>query len=142
MSKTNDLTLQLADIIQDQFEDDNLDTYVNFLDCCNGVLRFESEYYTPNNGDEISWINGNCVDDLSRDLYRLSNDFDIDEHVFMWLGAKNSGVSNVPDVIGLVEDAQFITAHLEDLAMSLQRMPAKNKERFDNIAAMLIKADL
>lgn len=41
--------------------------------------------------------------------------FDIDEHIKMWLEAKNNGVSGVPSARELVEDAREIESMLEKL---------------------------
>lgn len=46
-------------------------------------------------------------------------DFDVDEHVRMWVNAKQTGTQGVPDIRTLVHDAEEIQSMLEDLAMQL-----------------------
>ena len=41
--------------------------------------------------------------------------FDVEEHVTSWLDAKRNGVSGVPDVVTLVDDANEISNMLEEL---------------------------
>jgi hypothetical protein len=54
------------------------------------------------------------------DVYVALNDeyecFDVDEHVMDWLEAKRNGVSGVPGVRALVEDAEMIERKLDELA--------------------------
>ena len=45
----------------------------------------------------------------------LANNFDVDEHVEMWVDAKRSGVSGVPSIRDLVEDADKIQDMYNDL---------------------------
>ena len=53
--------------------------------------------------------------DIAHEIYTWWQDFDIEEHVKMWLDAKSNGVGGVPDVVTLVEDAKEI----EDMCKQL-----------------------
>lgn len=48
--------------------------------------------------------------------------FDIEEHVVEWLDAKRSGVSGIPDVITLVEDARDINQMFSDLRVECTKL--------------------
>lgn len=71
-------------------------------------------------GEDFSFIV--CFDRLSQIPY-LVNDyyksFDIDEHVKMWLDAKANGVADVPGVVELVQDAQYIDNDILQLSSAL-----------------------
>ena len=54
--------------------------------------------------------------DLGKQIMQYAYDFDIDEHIEMWLDAKRSGTSGVPSVRELVEDAKDISKMLDELA--------------------------
>ncbi|GHU55190.1 hypothetical protein AGMMS49975_16660 [Clostridia bacterium] len=52
-------------------------------------------------------------------------DFNIDEHIEMWIEARNSGVSGVPSTRELVKDAEDIDKMLQELAAVLAREEEK-----------------
>lgn len=76
-----------------------------------GTVEFRN--YSPA-GEDISFtVNAN---EAAKEIYEYYNDFDVDEHVEMWVEAKENGVSGVPDTRRLVEDAEDISEMLEELA--------------------------
>lgn len=62
-----------------------------------------------------------CVEtnNFSRSVAEYAAQFDIEEHVSMWVVAKINGTRGVPSVIDLVDDAREIDAMLEELADKL-----------------------
>lgn len=82
----------------------------------NGKIEFSQ--YTPANEDfsfEVS------VDDIAHEVYVFMDDFDVDEHIAMWIKAKDNGVSGVPSVSELLEDARFIQKELKKLSECISR---------------------
>ena len=59
---------------------------------------------------------------IAREVYSYWQDFDVDEHVRMWLDAKANGVVGVPDAVTLVDDAREIETMLENLLMDLSNL--------------------
>lgn len=59
------------------------------------------------------------TDDFVKEVCRYTADFDIDEHVEMWIEAKRNGVGGVPSVRELVADAGAIRDMLEKLMDAL-----------------------
>lgn len=59
---------------------------------------------------------GNIVEDVKN--YAL--DFDTEEHIQMWVQAKMEGVSGVPSVRELIEDADAIKEMLKELSDALE----------------------
>lgn len=78
--------------------------------------RVEIEKYSPA-GEEFSV----CVDieDFPQSVQWFADVFDQDEHIEMWIGARQSGVSGVPSTRELVEDAAAIAEMLQELADAL-----------------------
>lgn len=62
-----------------------------------------------------------CVElnDFPSAVMSEAMDFDMDDHVEMWICARHSGVSSIPSVSELVEDAQAIKEMLCELADAL-----------------------
>lgn len=85
----------------------------NIEDEGDGYLRFSQE--SPA-GEDFSFSVSS--DDLIRQVQEYANDFDISEHVTMWLEARGR-VSGVPDVVTLVDDAKEIQVMLDALAEKL-----------------------
>lgn len=56
------------------------------------------------------------------DLKSYCEDFDIDEHIEMWIGARSNGVSGVPSTRKLVEDAEAILEMTKELHEELSRV--------------------
>lgn len=59
-------------------------------------------------------------DNLPDGVRTAAENFDVDDHVHMLLDAKRSGLSGVPDVRTLVDDAEAIQEMLEELATALE----------------------
>lgn len=51
-----------------------------------------------------------------KSIKEYAEEFDVDEHVEMWLEAKKSGTSGIPSARELVHDAEEIKADLEHFA--------------------------
>lgn len=82
----------------------------------NGKIEFSQ--YTPANEDfsfEVS------ADNIAHEVYDYMFGFDVDEHIAMWIRAKENGVSGVPTVSELLEDAQFIQDELKTLSRCISR---------------------
>lgn len=58
-------------------------------------------------------------DTLSHAFYVWAESFDPEEHVKMWLDAKEHGTQGVPDLFTLVEDAKSIEEAFENLAREI-----------------------
>ena len=78
--------------------------------------EIELTKHSPAGEDLYLVINTN--DDLERQVREYAYDFDIDEHVKMWI---NSSCSGVPCVKDLLEDAEWIKNDLQNLARALIR---------------------
>lgn len=63
----------------------------------------------------FSIVHNNDVQEAIKEIKRYACDFDIDEHVKMWVEAQGR-VSGVPDTVTLVEDAKAIQEMLDELA--------------------------
>ncbi len=55
-------------------------------------------------------------------------DFDIDEHVEMWVEARRNGISGVPSIRELVKDAEEIDAMILKLSQTLQEMEVEDED--------------
>ena len=88
----------------------------NIEDEGDGSLRFSQE--SPA-GEDFSFSVSS--DDLIRQVQEYADNFDISEHVAMWLEARGR-VSGVPDAVTLVDDAKEIQAMLNALAEKLSEL--------------------
>lgn len=88
----------------------------NIEDEGDGSLRFSQE--SPA-GEDFSFSVSS--DDLIRQVQEYADNFDISEHVAMWLEARGR-VSGVPDAVTLVDDAKEIQAMLDALAEKLSEL--------------------
>lgn len=61
-----------------------------------------------------------ALHNIAHELYTWWEDFDIEEHVKMWLEAKSNGVLGVPDIVTLVKDAQDIDGMCEKLWLAVE----------------------
>ena len=59
---------------------------------------------------------------LASQVREHASDFDTEEHVTMWVMAKQSGTSGIPSIKELVQDADDIQKMLDDLASALEEM--------------------
>ena len=60
------------------------------------------------------------IGDVPDRIMEYYNDFDIDEHVEMWIDARRNGVSGVPSTCRLVKDAEDIEEMIWNLAEELR----------------------
>lgn len=85
------------------------------------VIAFEDEIefekYSPAGEDFIFSITD--TDDIPHAVWEYADDFDVDEHIEMWILARRSGTSGIPSTTELVEDARAIKEMLRDLADAL-----------------------
>ena len=59
------------------------------------------------------------VENFQKSVEIYADDFDVDEHVELWLEAKRSGVPGVPTVSTLVHDAEVIQSMIYELSHAL-----------------------
>ena len=82
----------------------------------------ELESYSPAGEDLVIYVSQkNFVNDIEE----YAENFDIDEHIEMWIEAKRNGVRGVPSARELVEDAYAIQKMLNELAEALTRKDRK-----------------
>ena len=75
-------------------------------------LKFET--YTPAGEDFLFTAWGQTAQQLAQDVFKYAEDFDIDEHCELNLGARGA-----PGVVALVDDAREIQNMLDALAEAL-----------------------
>ena len=68
-------------------------------------------------GEDFSFCVSDAYDPM--EVFRYAEDFDAEEHCIMWLNAKWNGVSGVPDLFDLVDDARELQMMLDTLANDL-----------------------
>lgn len=81
--------------------------------------RVELQKYSPA-GEDFSI----CVEvkNFPEEVAEYAANFDIDEHIEMWIEAKHNGVSGVPSARELVYDAEDIDKMLHELAAALAEL--------------------
>lgn len=77
---------------------------------------FEFQQESPAGEDFSFYIEAKSPDELIHLIFEYAEDFDSEEHAEMWIQAKKSGVSGVPSIKTLVEDADAIQEMLDKLA--------------------------
>lgn len=81
-------------------------------------------------GEDFSMIidfdAGDQCDSFRDSLESYYEDFDIDEHIEMWVEAKSNGVSGVPSIRELVKDAEEIDAMILKLSQTLREMEVED----------------
>lgn len=75
-----------------------------------GTVEFSQ--YSPA-GEDFSFVVN--AEEAEKEIYEFCNDFDVDEHVEMWIEARKSGTPGVPSTRQLVEDAEDISEMLKEL---------------------------
>ena len=70
----------------------------------------------------IDFDEENQADSFKDSLESYYEDFDIDEHIEMWIEAKRSGTSGVPSTRELVKDAEAIDGMILELSQALQKV--------------------
>lgn len=83
--------------------------------------RVELEKYSPAGEDFLMCVE---VKNFPEAVAEYAADFDIDEHIEMWIEAKGNGVSGVPSARELVHDAEDIDKMLQELAAALAEVKA------------------
>lgn len=78
--------------------------------------RVELEKYSPAGEDFIMCVEVENFPDAVMEYYE---DFDVDEHIEMWVEARLNGTSGVPSTRRLAEDAEAIDEMLKELAYAL-----------------------
>ena len=72
--------------------------------------------YTPNGEDFFFTID--TTDDIIEEIEKYYNDFDVDDHVIMWIQSEAQGIPSIRD---LLEDAEWIDAELKKLVNELKK---------------------
>lgn len=80
----------------------------------NGTVELEK--YSPADEDFIFTV---PVKDFVKAVEEYADDFDIDDHIAMWIEAKEHGTAGVPGARELVHDAEAIKEMLNELAEAL-----------------------
>lgn len=75
--------------------------------------------YSPA-GEDFSFTVGK--ENIIEEVREYAADFDIDEHIEMWIEEKRNGVSGVPSARELVHDAEDIDGMLQELAAALSEL--------------------
>lgn len=91
---------------------ENLDWTIREYD--DGTVELEK--YSPAGEDFIITVN---AEDFAREVERYADDFDVDDHIAMWIEAKKNGTAGVPSTRELVHDAEDIQEMLNELAEAL-----------------------
>ena len=86
--------------------------------CDDGSYEFEK--YSPAGEDFFFSVSADGPEELCREVRRYANEFDTEEHITMWVEAKQSGRSGIPSIRRLVEDADDIDEMLSELADALE----------------------
>jgi len=73
----------------------------------------EFSQYSPA-GEDFSFIVK--AENAAQDIYAYYNNFDVDDHIKMWIEAKDNGIAGVPSIRRLVDDAEAICEMLKILA--------------------------
>lgn len=104
-------------------------------DCSfNEDIDWEISKHSPAGEDFCFYIQcSNAVEDAINAIAEYTNSFDEEEHIKMWLNAKDidNNRSNVPSITELVEDAKNIKQMLTELSEGLESEPELDKEDFE-----------
>jgi hypothetical protein len=82
-------------------------------------LQLEIGMMSDHGEDFFFTATGKDIEELKNDIREYCYNFDIDEHVSMWIEASQNGVAGVPGAVDLVHDAESMSEYLEELADSL-----------------------
>lgn len=83
--------------------------------------RVEIEKYSPAGEDFSICVEVENFPDAVMEYYE---DFDVDDHIDMWVEARRNGVSGVPSTRRLAIDAEAIDEMLKELAYALAEVAA------------------
>ena len=95
---------------------ENLDWDVIYSD-----HSFDVSKYSPAGEDFNFGIHAESAEQFVEEVKSYASYFDQEEHVKLWINGIDSGVSGVPSIRELVEDAQAIDEMLRELACALQK---------------------
>lgn len=90
-----------------------------------GDGRVELEKYSPAGEDFFVCLD---VENFPKAVREYAADFDIDDHIEMWIEARRNGVSGIPSTRELVKDAEAIDAMLKELAEALFTAELESEE--------------
>lgn len=76
----------------------------------------ELEKYSPADEDFIFTVH---MSNFVKEVEEYADDFDIDDHIAMWIEAKNNGTAGIPSTRELVHNAEAIKEMLNELAEAL-----------------------
>ena len=95
----------------------------------NGRTYVEMGQHSPA-GEDFSMIidfdSENQCNSFRDSLESYYEDFDIDEHIEMWVEARRNGTAGVPSIRELVEDAEAIEAMILELSQTLRDLEAES----------------
>ncbi len=80
----------------------------------------EFSQYSPAGEDFDFTVFYDSLGEMAKKVYEAYDDFDVDDHVRMWLEAASNGVGGVPGAVTLAHDAEAIEQMILDLAMALR----------------------
>lgn len=83
--------------------------------------RVELEKYSPAGEDFIICLN---VENFPEAVAEYAADFDVDDHIEIWIKARRNGVSGVLSTRELVTDAEAIAEMLQELTGALAESEA------------------
>ena len=98
------------------------------------MIAWEISKHSPAGEDFCFNIQcSNAVEDAINAIAEYTNSFDEEEHIKMWLNAKDidNNRLNVPSITELVEDAKNIKQMLTELSEGLESEPELDKEDFE-----------
>lgn len=104
---------------RDEYEELLNDNHISVHEYQNGEEKeFELEFHSSA-GEDFSFTVSK--EDFVNDVFRYSEEFDPEEHVEMWVEAKqNNSTTGIPDVFTLVEDAKWIQSFLKEIAEKIR----------------------
>lgn len=97
---------------------EKLDWTVNVYE--DGTAEFSQ--YSPAGEDFSFTVN---AENAAKEIYEYYDNFDVDDHIEMWVEAKQNGVAGVPSIRRLVEDAEAISEMLKVLAGAVMQNDRK-----------------
>ena len=86
-----------------------------------GVTELEFSKYSPAGEDFSFSVSGKTKKELKDEIQSYATDFDVDEHIELWIEARKNGVDGVPNIRELVKDADDIYDMLEELAIEVSK---------------------
>ncbi len=79
----------------------------------------EFSQHSPAGEDFSFTASGNTIGEMKASIRGYVEDFDTEEHIAMWVIAKQEGTAGVPTIRELVEDADAIQAMLNELVRTV-----------------------